>query len=137
MSFKKIKDNENLKSVISFNDVEIGLYPVVYGYRVRVSEKDNWMCLLDLCGGDNLEMIDLLYNGIKTILEGQFRENNKFDFREFPIQEIKPFYKDMNFLKEFTALILKYRETFILDKNFQITQEKLNDCRLKYNLNTL
>jgi hypothetical protein len=137
MNFEKVESTENLKSRISNGHIEIGLYPVIYGFRVRVSIEGDEFCQLDLCGGNNLEMIDLLYNGCRQILEGQFRENGRADFKEFPTQNRKPFFKDMNFLKEFCDLILKYREHDIDDPRFKVTQDMLDQCRLDYNLNPI
>jgi len=136
--FNKVENTEDLKSVISNGNILIGLYPVMYGFRVRVSSVDDDMfCKLDLCGGNNLEMIDLLYNGIRQIIEGQIKEKGYVDFKEFPTQERKPFFKDMGFLKDFCNLILKYREYDFEDPSFKICQEYLDNCRLSYGLKPL
>lgn len=126
MSFKKDKDSEYLLNRLTFNDLELGIYRVIYGYRVRVGYIGEMSYNLDFCGGANIDMINLLYNGVKTIIEGQIRENKNVDFKEFPYQRVKPFYKDMNFLKEFCDLILKYRENDYICKEFEITLEKLS-----------
>lgn len=137
MNLQKAEETRDLKSRLSNGHIEIGLYPVIYGFRVRVSVIGDSFCQLDLCGGNNLAMIDLLYNGCRKIIDGQIRENGHANFKEFPIQHRKPFFKDTNFLKEFCNLILKYQEHDIDMAEFEVTQEMLDQCRISYGLSPI
>lgn len=134
MKFEKSKDTKDLfhRTVLNMdsNSIEMGIYPVMFGFRVRIGFVGKSYCQLDLCGGDNLEMINLLYNGSRQIIEGQLRLNGKIDFNEFPEQVKKPFYKGMEFLKVFCDLIIKYREHEEVDvNNIPITREDLEAAR--------
>ena len=108
----------------------------MFGYRVRVGIVGRMSSELDLCGGNNLEMIDLLYNGCRVILEGQLKANKGkggaswVSFGEFPEQKIKPFYKDLDFLGKFCDLVMKYSEDEVTPEEMKITREKLNLARM-------
>ena len=132
MKFKPATHTEDLYERLVINDsIEMGIHPVIFGYRVRVGSVGSLCYDLDLCGGDNLEMIDLLYNGTRQIIEGQLREQGKINYSEFPIQHTKPFFKDMEFLKDFCALVLKYREHEFNVAEYEITRDNLYFARQK------
>lgn len=135
MEFKKVEDRHpDLYERIELDGVEIGIYPVMFGYRVRVGYVGRMSSELDLCGGDNLEMIDLLYNGCRLIVEGQHRMNVRdsrawFKPQEFPEQNVKPFYKDLDFLGKFCDLITRYRKDDIANPEMKVTRDKLDKAR--------
>lgn len=71
--------------------VEIGVYRVIFGYRVRAGYIGNGFCHIDYCCGDNPEWIRRVYAAVLTVLTAR-TEDNAFD--GFPQQTVKPMSED-------------------------------------------
>lgn len=100
MIFSLTSDNENLfhRRVSENNLVEVGLYKVMFGTRVRAGFVGSQCCNLDWCGGADPNNIQALYSFAIGILEK--RPESKRCFDGIPsISQIKPFVKDFHFLK--------------------------------------
>lgn len=79
---------------------EMGIYPVIFGYRVRAGYIGDSYVYLDWCGGDDQTQIELLYSIAKNILE------NQDNFKGIPSNsKIKPFYRDEEFFNTIQSLV--------------------------------
>lgn len=79
--------------------IEIGIYPVMFGYRVRAGFIDAFCSEIDWCGGADQTQVELLYSIAKNIIEHQG------DFTNMLMSsEIKPFYNDTEFTSHITSL---------------------------------
>lgn len=77
--------------------VEIGVYKVIFGWRVRAGFCGDAFCQIDWCGGDNWENVERLFSICHSILTK--RDEDKNCFNGIPeTSRIKPFYNDLNFL---------------------------------------
>lgn len=85
--------------LVSENElVEMGVYRVLYGFRVRAGFVGDAGPVLDWCGGGNWKDVERLYSICKAVLLQ--REESKSCFRDLPPWSmVKPFYKDPNFLE--------------------------------------
>jgi hypothetical protein len=98
MKFHKAPDTEDLflRVVDETNTIQIGIYKVLFGYRVRAGYVDNkWGVNLDWCCGDRIEHIVWLYLACICILSQRDPENC---FEGLPpVSQIKPYINDMEF----------------------------------------
>jgi hypothetical protein len=85
------------------NGTIIGIYPVIYGFRIRAGYAMTsgespimYSYELDYCAGADGFYIQGIYAMVKHILV------NNSDFKQFPRQDIKPIQKDT---KVFTKLV--------------------------------
>jgi hypothetical protein len=77
--------------------VEIGVYRVAYGWRVRAGFVNAPCCELDWCGGANWKDVERLYSLCYAVLE-KINES-KSAFLGLPmISRLKPFYLDLEFV---------------------------------------
>lgn len=79
--------------------VEMGVYRVMFGWRVRAGFVDDiGFCVLDWCGGGNWTDVERLYSLCFAILSD--REENRQCFDDLPpVSMVKPFYLDLDFVK--------------------------------------
>ena len=78
--------------------VEIGVYRVAYGWRVRAGFVGEYCCVLDWCGGGNWKDVERLYSLCYAILSD--REESRDCFEGIPPHStVKPFYLDLDFVK--------------------------------------
>ncbi len=77
--------------------IEIGIVPVIFGFRIVASFKNENIYQLNWCAGENAFCVSWLFSALKKIL--QEREESRLSFYGIPkTSEIKPFFNDMNFL---------------------------------------
>ncbi len=105
MKFKQ-EDNDDLelfqRLVSEDGKIEMGIHPVIFGYRVRAGYVGDMVYQLDWCGGDDQEQLELLYSIMKNILE------NKGGFVGVPVvSEIKPFFNDTKFVDLINSMVVK------------------------------
>lgn len=89
--------------------IEIGIYPVLYGFRIRAGFVGDMGCDLDFCAGNKQKDAEDIYSLVLTILERKLRklgaenatgrtikhrESRMIVFNDFPIQRTKPMYND-------------------------------------------
>jgi len=103
MKFKPAEDNDIYQRLVSEDGkIEMGIYPVIFGYRVRAGYTNSQSYELDWCGGDKHENLELLYSIMKNILE------DKGNFIGLPaVSSIKPFYNDALFVDYINDLTTK------------------------------
>lgn len=83
--------------------VEMGVYRVMYGFRVRAWFVENkFGVVLDWCGGGNWPDVERLYSLLVAILTNRPEDEQCFDGLP-PISMIKPFFKD----ERFTQIVVK------------------------------
>lgn len=76
------------------NKIEIGVLPVIYGFRVRAGYVGAGGCEIDWCCGNLQSMVELGYFVCKKLL------SQGCSFSDMPSSSrIKPFYKDMPFIE--------------------------------------
>lgn len=111
MIFTKTKDcveNQIYFRHISENGlIELGIYPTIFGYRVRsgfIAEKPEYNVLcIDWCGGSNYNDVSLLFNFAYKILS--LRTSDKNAFKDIPVfSKVKPYIKDAEFLSTIIEL---------------------------------
>ena len=95
------------RKIINLSDgttFEIGLHPVIYGWRIRGGyiEEGNTHAMyydIDLCAGDKAEYIALIYySTLNLILKNLEREKGRQRISSFiPVFHIKPITNDPNF----------------------------------------
>lgn len=71
--------------------VEIGVYRVIFGYRVRAGYIGSGIYHLDYCCGADQEWVRRVYNIVLTVLSAR---DEAGAFAGFPEQTIKPMDKD-------------------------------------------
>jgi hypothetical protein len=100
---KSAEDNDLYQRLVSEDGkIEMGIYPVIFGYRVRAGYAGQMSYELDWCGGDDQTQVELLYSIMKNILE----KNNSF--KGVPMNStIKPFYNDALFVDYINSLVTK------------------------------
>jgi hypothetical protein len=108
MHFNEAEDDDNNKlfcrRVSEGGTVEIGVYRVMYGYRVRAGFVGDMSCRLDWCAGANWIEVESLYTMCLQILMG--REESSSCFADIPpCSTVKPYRNDHEFLRRVAALI--------------------------------
>lgn len=108
--------NELLYRQVSENNlIEMGVYRVLFGWRVRAGFCGQAYCQLDWCAGNNWKDAERLYSLCHAILLQ--REENKDCFDGLPtISKVKPFFNDLEFLKIVTEAAGNF-ELLQLEKN--------------------
>lgn len=91
-----IKESENYYLLI---------LPVMFGWRVKLIRKNSYIYDLDLCAGDNLAMIQVLYNVVETILSDIEEKDLNALTNNFPEMETRPYYKDKTYLPRLMKMI--------------------------------
>lgn len=107
MQFHKTDDATDkgliCRSLSSEGLVEVGIFRVMFGFRVRagftaggVTPYDD--CRIDWCGGDNWSAIQMLRRACIEILSQ--REEDRHCFDDIPsITDVKPYFYDRDFLQ--------------------------------------
>lgn len=104
MKFQVAKDNEAYYERLISEDgrIEMGIYPVAFGYRVRAGYVGNQWSEIDWCGGADQGQVEMLYSIAKNILE------NHGSFSGLPIaSKIKPFFHDGDFVETIHSKVTK------------------------------
>jgi hypothetical protein len=87
--FTETGDTEELlyRQVSDDNRIEMGVGPVMFGFRVRAGFTGDDGFYIDYCAGADVEFLKTLYALVLLGLQ-------KHRFADFPKQEMKPFYND-------------------------------------------
>lgn len=97
--FKKADDNENLVYRHTMGELELGIWPVLFGMRVRAGYIGDPCALLDWCAGNDQRLLNWCFSAAKNILE------NQGDFNGIPrCSSKKPVNLDSVFVSELTRL---------------------------------
>jgi hypothetical protein len=85
------------------NPLVIGVYPVMYGFRVRAGYKGEMSYSLDYCCGNEKGDVELIYSAVKNIIE----QRSEKPFIGFPVQNQKPFMRNEVEFKQLLDMIDK------------------------------
>lgn len=102
MKLIKAEDNENFFARLVSEDmkIEMGVYPVMFGYRIRAGYVNRMTVELDWCAGANQNDVETFYSTMKHIIE------TKGTLEGIPTRsEIKPLMLDADFLISIGKLI--------------------------------
>lgn len=72
---------------------EIGIYTVMFGFRIRAGLHNKMFVEVDYCGGADPTMINLIYNCMLAIMEERISKG-EHPFKGLPIQDVKPMIND-------------------------------------------
>jgi hypothetical protein len=105
MKFVKVPDNEEWfttnNMVSEKGTVEIGVWKVLFGFRVRAWFRGAGGAALDWCAGGDWKNVERLYSIALAILSK--REENEICFEGLPsCSKIKPFFHDADFIEMVT-----------------------------------
>jgi hypothetical protein len=123
-----IKDKIYQRLVSEDGRIEMGIHPVVFGYRVRAGLVGDCWCQMDWCGGADQAQLELLYSIAKNILE------HKNSFRGVPSHsEIKPFYNDTKFVDDINKLVTQPLEIIKLKPLREYCDKRDEEIRRMFN----
>lgn len=110
--FRNVDDNENyiyrrVRKVGTLPKIEIGVYPVMFGYRIRVGMVGSWAVELDYCAGAQQEDVENIYALTMAVLNKNMNKIQPFHrirdiFEGFPRQDVKPMFNDPDCFNELT-----------------------------------
>ena len=107
--FKLDKPTENFMVRYTYENLEVGVYPVLFGYRVRGWYTGDMDCKIDWCCGDNHHFVCAFLQIIIEILEYRIGDHKGYVargiFNGIPtFSEVKPLWNDKNFLERVSLL---------------------------------
>jgi len=109
MKFIRAEDDFNTmlfhRHVSTDGTVEVGVYAVLFGFRVRAGMVGHSWCELDYCGGADQETVERIYSAVLATLETQERPN----WDVFPTQVRKPMGNDPECMQELETLAGKHK----------------------------
>lgn len=129
MHFKLAKPNENFPFRYTYKNIEVGIYPVLFGYRVRAGFIGSAGCEIDWCCGDNPHTIRTYFQLLIEILEwGAEKDLGKEIFTGIPLcSKIKPLVNDLDFLKEVLSIPRTEVPLITIPPLYQIRNAAFND----------
>lgn len=95
MEFKLVEPNECYVYRKESERWELGIYRVIFGYRVRANIKDDMWCPVDYCAADNTSFLIQLF-AVMEIIMSQLPEDTDASwlFRALPKYEKRPIFYD-------------------------------------------
>lgn len=106
---------------------EIGIHPVLFGFRVRAGHTEDIWCEIDYCCQRDYHLLMLVYFSVWIIMKDRIAKDLPV-FEEFPVPENK-LYNDMTAI----AKLLQMMANCHPDKeSFELPQSELNEIRKKY-----
>lgn len=94
--FEIINSDENYIFKMKYENIEIGICPVMYGYRIRAGKENCGWCDLDYCAGAEQSYVQLIFNLVINSLRKRINQVGVYRcFEEFLIQKIKPMFNDV------------------------------------------
>ena len=105
--------------------IHMGIYTVIYGYRVRAGfyRDRHSFYMLDYCCGSNQVHVEMIYSMVKNILEQ--KEYSEDIFNCFPRQERKPFFTDGNNFNKMVEMIEAPFEPVVLPSVLEIRKKQV------------
>jgi hypothetical protein len=101
MYFKGAKPTSNLRFRFTYKTLEVGIYPVLYGFRVRAGTIGEPICHVDWCCGDSHATVQVYLQLLIEILEARIAQEIPLShlFEGIPIaSRVKPLVNDVEFL---------------------------------------
>lgn len=78
------------RKVSECGKIEIGVAPVLYGFRVRAGYTNDFMYHIDYCAGNNLDQVQRIYSIVLSILSARTHDF----FEGFPVEHVKPMHNN-------------------------------------------
>ena len=108
MIFERVPDSEEDKVYHRYVNeeykIEIGLCPVLYGFRVQVAPVGCSTYCFNYCGGGDQYQVSKLFGMVLHILRGQ----DVPDYSVFPREKIRPYFNSPEVLAEFERIAKGY-----------------------------
>ena len=103
--FEDSPDDENMIFRKIRDGIEVGVYPVLFGYRIRAGVIGDGGVWLDYCAGNDLKEVENIYSLVISIMNNRIDEFNSmpgkldrerafYTFNDFPRQQVKPMFND-------------------------------------------
>lgn len=110
VTFNPAENNINLicRLVSSDGRIEMGIYPVLYGFRVRAGFVNCPCCSLDWCAGESDVSLRNLYTICKNILEPRLEQVDPFQDVP-PWSHVKPWFKDRAFTEKIVSMVKDFK----------------------------
>jgi hypothetical protein len=89
--------------------IVIGIYPVIFGFRIRAGYtkfEDSWF-ELDYCAGAEQDNVEKLFSQVKTIFL-RHTSDEIFTTVKWPNQDKKPYFLDLTNYPKFMELVGEY-----------------------------
>jgi hypothetical protein len=101
--FTESSDDSNMFFRQIRNNIEIGIAPMMYGYRIRTSIVGENTCWIDYCAGPDQKEAENIYSLVISIMNKRMdefigtdtRDLAYYIFNDFPKQNRKPMVNDM------------------------------------------
>ncbi len=124
---KKAPDDREAKlfeRLVSDNNViQVGICPMMFGYRIRAGLVGDDCYYIDWCGGSDKDAVTRLYSLAATIIFG--REEGREAFRDLPpCSLVKPYVLDQAFCEKIERMA---REHKLID--VQVSDLRLSEIR--------
>ena len=130
MNWRPATEQEFLmvRQVSSDKRIEMGVYPVIYGARVRCGFVGSMSCHIDWCAGSNDISLKILYSLCYKIIGDRLDLEDAKIFEGIPgFSDIKPWTRDVDFTNRLASLagpfdiielpsIVEIRTDFFKDK---------------------
>lgn len=82
---------------------EIGIHPVLFGFRIRAGEVGSQVYMLDYCCQRDITLLELTYNCVSAAMQMHIAENKPV-FNGFPIPADK-YYRDIDCISKLIKMI--------------------------------
>ena len=100
----RVEDAMFRRKVSEDGKYEIGIHPVMFGYRVRASRVGEMWCDIDYCCQSDPKLIQLVYNCVQAIIKTRVARSEPV-FDNFPVPENK-LYNDPKTLSDLVLLMV-------------------------------
>lgn len=98
---------------------EIGIHPVLFGFRIRAGEVGSEVYMLDYCCVKDCTLLELTYNYVSAIMQMHIAENKPV-FNEFPVPTDK-YYRDSDCIARLIKMVANQSlSEYILIKNEEL-----------------
>lgn len=129
VNLKPAPDNEDMfhRMMDETSRIEMGVWPTIFGYRVRAGYVGSPYIHLDWCAGGDQNQVERLYSILYAILNNRAQENV---FAKLPpCSKIKPYYNDSDFCMEILSHI---NEESIQQFTFPSLEQTKREWYLKF-----
>lgn len=107
--------------------IEMGVYPVIFGFRIRAGFVGSSTCEVDWCCGNDQKFLEIAYDLLKKLLERGYSFQ-----RILPTSHVKPIFNDNNFMKWFCYACCSVGMKIFGEDDNIITLPVLYDIREEY-----
>ena len=107
--FEDSPDDENMIFRKIRDGIEVGVYPVLFGYRIRAGIIGDGAGCIDYCAGNDLKEVENIYSLVISIMnklmdEGIFLGVRDAAYHIFPRQQVKPMFNDFECFMKLSEL---------------------------------